>query len=121
MCVREHGKRGTWLSGKMAQNSGKESRSERRSRHSGEALEGEGGGAPGPGAGPQRWGCVWVCPRRGVLREGLARGRARELSSPEPGSGGKGRRVLAGRWGGADERPGSGLQPRRGRGASGAG
>lgn len=88
MCVREHGERGTWLSGKVAQNPGKESRSERSSRSSGEAKEGEGGGAPGPGAGPQRWGCVWVC-RRGVLREGLARGRAHELSSPEPGSGGK--------------------------------
>lgn len=120
MCVREHGESGTWLSGKMAQNPGKESRSERRSRRSGEALEGEGGGAPGPGAGPQRWGCVWVC-RRGVLREGLARGRARELSCREPGSGEKGRRVLAGRWGRAVECPGSGLQPRRGRGASGAG
>lgn len=120
MCVREYGERGTWLSGKVAQNPGKESRSERRSRSSGEAKEGEGGGAPGPGAGPQRWGCVWVC-RRGVLREGLARGRAHELSSPEPGSGGKGHRVLAGRWGRTADCPGSGLQPRRGRGASGAG
>lgn len=89
----------------MAQNPGKES------RRTGEAREGEGGGAPGPGSGRRRqprWGCVWVCPRRGVLREGLARGRARKLCSPEPKR--RGRSPSAGRGGGAERlhAPGAG-------------
>lgn len=46
-------------------------------------------------------GCVWVCPRRGVLREGLARGRARKLCSPEPNGGGGERTPSAWRGGGA--------------------
>lgn len=88
MCLREHGKRGTWLSGEMAQNPGKESRkSELRSGRSGEALEGK-GAAPRTRCGAAEAAAVGVClgvsPPRGP-EGGAGGGRARELSSPEPG------------------------------------
>lgn len=81
------------------------------------------GAAPREPVQPQRRrrrGCVWVCLHRGVLREGLARGRAHGLCSPEP----KGWKVAPrseGRWGGAAGRPGSCLRPRRGPGVFGRG
>lgn len=113
MCVRDHGKRGTGLSGEMAQNPGKESRrSERRSRHSGEALEGKGAAPRDPGQAAETAAvgvCLGVSPPRGP-EGGAGGGRARELSSPSQGVcvcvwGGGSRRVLGGRGGGGAGRP----------------
>lgn len=128
VCIGEHGQRvtlakrgdGTEAGGKRAERARPTS-----SRRTGEALEGEGGGAPGPGTGRRRGVCLGVSPPRGP------EGGAREGAGPQAlqpgakrGRGGGGEEdaeCLEGRWSRAAERPRSWLQPRRGQGASGIG
>lgn len=117
--------KGTTLGGEVTQDPGKERKQNAGPRRRAAQVRHwrRKGAAPRDPVQPQRrprWGCVWVCPRRGVLREGLARGRAHELCSPEP-KGWKVAQCLEGRWGGAAGRPRSCLQPRRGPGLFGIG